>query len=72
VIAIPYRTYLHEFGDNRPSVYAKAYPETLIPEMRRYIRGVWLPDIAPSYFAARDPSALPYIETLIAQHKKAA
>lgn len=57
--------YLHTFEDGRAAVFAKAYPEHLLPHFRAHFRDVWLPHRAEDYFAARDPEALPYLYVLL-------
>jgi hypothetical protein len=58
-------TYLHIFDDGRPPVWAKAYPEELLPHFRRHFREVWLPQMAADYFGKRDPRALQYLPRLL-------
>jgi len=65
-------TYLHEFEDERPSVRAKAYPESLLAEFRAYIRNVWMPTRAMDYFKNRDKTALTYLPKLLAGPDKKA
>lgn len=62
--------YLHQFEDGRRSIWAKAYPESLLPAFRRHFREVWLPTKARDYFDKRDPRALEYLPKLLP--KKAA
>ena len=57
-------TYEHEFIDSRPTVHARLYPIEYLPEFRRYLYGVWLPQRAESYFQERFPRALPYLSTI--------
>ncbi len=58
-------TYQHDFEDQRPSVFAKAYPERLLHHFRAHFREVWLPERAANYFAERDPIALSYLPRLL-------
>lgn len=65
-------TYLHTFEDHRAAVYAKAYPETLLPHFRRHFREVWFPQHAARYFSERDSTALSYLPRLLPAPRKAA
>lgn len=58
-------TYRHDFEDQRPSVFAKAYPERLLHHFRAHFRDVWLPERAADYFAGRDPVALSFLPRLL-------
>jgi hypothetical protein len=58
-------TYLHTFEDRRQPVYAKAYPDHLLPHFRAHFHNVWLPDRAAAYFAERDALALSYLPRLL-------
>jgi hypothetical protein len=58
-------TYTHVFEDRRPPVQARAYPEEYLPDFRRHLREVWLPQRAIAYFKERDPAALPHLEVLL-------
>ena len=59
-----YPTYPHKYEDGR-IVDARAYPNELIGELRRFFVEEWLRDKSRKYFAERDPSALPYLEQLL-------
>lgn len=58
-------TYLHRFEDNRRPVWAKAYPDYLLPHFRDHFHRVWLPERAAAYFAERDTVALSYLPRLL-------
>jgi hypothetical protein len=58
-------TYLHIFEDRRQPVYAKAYPDHLLPHFRAHFHRVWLPERAAAYFAERDTLALSYLPRLL-------
>lgn len=58
-------TYLHTFEDKRQPVYAKAYPDRLLPHFRAHFHAVWLPERAAAYFADRDAVALSYLPRLL-------
>src|SRR5262245_66330031 len=58
-------SYKHEFEDGRRAVWARAYPEALLPDFRRHLREVWIPYRSVSYFRERDPAALPYLTRLL-------
>ena len=62
-------TYLHDYEDGR-RVNAKAYPDSLLAELRRHFREEWFPKKALAYFAERDPAALPYLPRLLPPPKK--
>ena len=57
--------YRHVYEDGRV-VLARAYPLSLIAQFRRHFIEEWLHGRARDYFSARDQSALPYIENLLA------
>lgn len=59
-------TYLHLFEDGRRPVPARCYPDELLPRFRRYFQLVWMVERGCSYFAERDPSAVPYLRQLLA------
>ncbi|MPM74856.1 hypothetical protein SDC9_121845 [bioreactor metagenome] len=59
-----YPTYPHEFEDGRV-VQARAYPNELIGELRRFFTETWLKDKSRQYFKERDPKALPYLEKFL-------
>ena len=56
-----YPTYKHEFEDGRV-VDARAYPNALIGELRKYFVETWMRERSHDYFAEKDPTALPYLE----------
>lgn len=58
-------TYRHVYEDGRV-VLARAYPLGLIAEFKRHFIEEWLHKRAREYFLARDQSALPYMENLLA------
>lgn len=55
-----YPKYPHKYEDGRV-VEARAYPNKLIGELRRFFVEEWLRDKSYTYFSQRDPSALPYL-----------
>lgn len=59
-----YPTYPHKFEDGRV-VQARAYPNALIGELRRFFTEEWLCTKSEKYFAERDPQALPYLKTFL-------
>lgn len=59
-----YPTYPHKFEDGRV-VNARAYPNGLIGELRRFFTEEWLRTRSEQYFAERDPQALPYLRTFL-------
>lgn len=58
-------TYEHTYEDGR-RIQARAYPNNLIADLRRYFIEVWLKDKAIKYFQDRDVNALPYLGQLLA------
>lgn len=58
-------TYTHVFSDGRPSVQARLYPNKLLADFRKHFHEVWLPQRSESYFAEKDPTALPYLPDVI-------
>ena len=54
----------HKFEDGRV-VDARAYPNELIGELRRFFTEEWLRTKSEKYFAERDPQALPYLRTFL-------
>lgn len=58
-------TYLHVFADGRPSVRARAYPNSLLADFRAHFENVWLPTRAATYFKTRDPIALTFLPKLL-------
>lgn len=59
-----YPTYPHKYEDGR-EVNARAYPNALIGELRRFFVEEWLRDKSHKYFAERDPKALPYLDQFL-------
>lgn len=59
-----YPTYPHKYEDGR-IVDARAYPNALIGELRRFFVEEWLRTKSHKYFAERDPNALPYLEQFL-------
>lgn len=59
-----YPTYPHKFEDGRV-VNARAYPNALIGELRRFFVEEWLRNKSQTYFAERDPQALPYLNKFL-------
>ena len=59
-----YPTYPHKFEDGR-IVSARAYPNELIGELRRFFVEEWLRTKSEKYFADRDPQALPYLRNFL-------
>lgn len=59
-----YPTYPHKYEDGR-IIEARAYPNALISELRRFFVEDWLRDKSQKYFAERDPSALPYLNRFL-------
>jgi hypothetical protein len=60
--------YFHRYPDGRV-VPAKLYPEELLPDFRRHVREVWLPEHATDYFRKRDGTALQYLPKVISRAK---
>ncbi len=59
-----YPTYPHKYEDGR-IVQARAYPNELIGELRRFFTEEWLQTKSEKYFAERDPQALPYLKAFL-------
>lgn len=59
-----YPTYPHQF-ENGKVVMARAYPNELIGELRRFFVEEWLRSRSDKYFAERDPKALPYLHKFL-------
>ena len=60
-----YPTYPHAYEDGR--VFdARAYPNELVGELRRFFVEEWLKDRSQEYFRKRDKGALPYLRQLMA------
>ncbi|SMC39536.1 KilA-N domain-containing protein [Papillibacter cinnamivorans] len=57
--------YPHRYEDGR-IVQARAYPNELIGDLRSFFVEEWLRTKSRSYFAERDPGALPYLNRLLA------
>ncbi|WP_082498337.1 Bro-N domain-containing protein [Chryseobacterium sp. Leaf180] len=60
-----HKTYPHSFTDGRPDVDARMYPLEVLPEFRKFVFDVWLPEQAPKYFRGKDPIALDYLPKLL-------
>lgn len=60
-----YPRYLHRYEDGR-EFEARAYPNALIGELRRYFTETWLKDKSREYFMKRDAKALPYLDQILA------
>ena len=59
-----YPKYPHKFEDGRV-VEARAYPNELIGELRRFFTEEWMRTKSHKYFEERDPQALPYLERFL-------
>ena len=59
-----YPMYPNQFEDGRV-VQARAYPNALIGELRRFFTEDWLRTRSQKYFAERDPQALPYLNQFL-------
>lgn len=59
-----YPTYPHKYEDGR-IVNARAYPNELIGELRRFFVEEWLRDKSHAYFSERDPKALPFLNQFL-------
>ncbi|TAN58427.1 MAG: KilA-N domain-containing protein [Magnetospirillum sp.] len=58
--------YIHVFADGkREPVRARAYPNSLLADVRHHFQYVWLPKKAADYFKGRDPNALLYLPQLL-------
>lgn len=60
-----YPKYPHRYEDGR-IVDARAYPNDLIGELRRFFVEKWLKERSVEYFSERDPKALPYLREFLA------
>lgn len=60
-----YPKYPHEYEDGR-CVDARAYPNELIGELRKFFVEDWMRNKSKKYFKERDPKALPYLEQMLA------
>jgi hypothetical protein len=58
-------SYQHSYEDGRV-VSARAYPNAVWQHFRRHFAEVWMNQRAISYFADRDPKAVPYLERVLA------
>jgi hypothetical protein len=58
-------SYPHGYEDGR-IVSARAYPNSVLEAFRRHFVLVWMPEKALTYFAQRDPAAVPYLDKLLA------
>ena len=59
-----YPKYMHQYDDGRVFP-ARAYPNELIGELRRFFVEDWLKNRSQKYFAERDPGALPYLNQFL-------
>lgn len=59
-----YPKYPHKYEDGRV-IQARAYPNELIGELRRFFVEEWLRDKSQKYFSERDPKALPYLNKFL-------
>lgn len=59
-----YPTYPHKYENGR-TVDARAYPNELIGELRRFFVEEWLRSKSQKYFSERDPNALPYLNQFL-------
>ena len=59
-------TYQHEFEDGRKPAPARAYPNQFVHMFRDHFVETWLPKRALAYFKERDPTAIPYLKTVLA------
>ncbi|MDR0325222.1 MAG: KilA-N domain-containing protein [Oscillospiraceae bacterium] len=57
--------YMHRYEDGR-EYPARAYPNELLPDIRKFFVEVWLKDHSIRYFTERDPEALPYLQQFLA------
>ena len=55
---------MHKFEDGR-MVEARAYPNELIGELRRFFVEDWMRNKSQKYFSERDPQALPYLQKFL-------
>jgi len=60
-----YPHYSHHYEDGRV-VQARAYPNELIGDLRKFFVETWLREKSVNYFADRDPKALPYLREFLA------
>lgn len=63
-------TYQHEYTDGR-IVYAKLYPNSLLPDFRAHFSSIWLLEKAYNYFSKKDKEALPFVEQMMLELPKA-
>jgi hypothetical protein len=59
-----YPKYPHKCKDGRV-VDVRAYPNSLIGELRRFFVEEWLRDKSHAYLSQRDPKALPYLNQFL-------
>ncbi len=57
-------TYRHAYEDGRV-VEARLYPNQYLADFRAHFHNVWLPTKSQTYFAIRDPKALPHLQPLL-------
>lgn len=62
--------YPHEYANGK-TVDANLYPDEYLPEYRKHFSQIWLLQKAQKYFAAKDKTALPYLQQMILQLPKA-
>lgn len=60
-----YKTYKHSFPDGRRDCDARMYPLSLLPDFRRFVFDVWVPNQAEKYFKTKDPVALDYLPKML-------
>lgn len=60
-----YPKYPHHYEDGR-IVPARAYPNELLADLRKFFVETWLKERSVNYFADRDPKALPYLREFLA------
>lgn len=56
-------TYLHYFEDGR-IIAVRAYPDELLADFRKYMKQVWIPAKAVTYFRQRDPNAVEFLTAI--------
>jgi hypothetical protein len=57
-------TYKHDYMDGRPIIDANLYPDSLLPEFRRWFRENWLPENGKKYFKSKDPASLSFLNQI--------
>jgi hypothetical protein len=60
-----YPTYVHGFEDGREIQGVRCYPNELLPELRKYFIETWMKEKSLTYFRARSPEALPYLQKFL-------